>query len=115
MFFWILLASKRAYCKPCYSSPTRHSRRTAASSSSLIETCRITNSFFDYKGDESSLMMHSKISTIFFYSNTGLLNKSIYPLILLLKTHDFIKSITLVGSQDDRQSGRYHFVRPHVA
>ena len=115
MFFWILLASKRANCKPCYLSTTRHSRRTPASSSSLIETCRITNSFFDYKRDESSLRMHSRVSTIFFYSNTGLLNKSIYPLILLLKIHDFIKSITLVGSQNDRQSGGYHFVRPQVA
>jgi hypothetical protein len=83
--------------------------------SSLIESCRIKNSFFDYKGDESSLM-HSRISTNFFYSTTGLLNKSIQPLILLLKTHAFIKLITLaVGSQYDHQPGGYHFVRPHVA
>jgi hypothetical protein len=74
------------------------------------------NGFFDYKGDESSLMMHSRISTIFFYSTTGLLNKSIHPLILLLKTHDFIILITLaVGSQNDRQPGGYHLVRPLVA
>lgn len=115
MCFWILLASKRANCKPCSLSTPRHNRRTAASSSSLIETCRITNGFFDYKG-ESSLMMPSRISTIFFYSTTGLLNKSIHPLILLLKPHDFIISITLaVSSQNDRQSGGYHLVRPHVA
>jgi hypothetical protein len=50
---------------------------------------------FDYKRDESSLMMHSGIPTIFFYLTTGLLNKSIHPLVLLLKTHNFIKSITL--------------------
>ncbi len=86
MFFWILAASKRANCKPCSLSTPRHGRRTAAGSSSLIETCRITNGFFDYKGDESSLIMHSRISTILFYSTTGLLNKSIHSLIFLLKT-----------------------------
>ncbi len=75
----------------------------------LSKSCRITNAFFDYKRDESSLMMHSIISTFFFYSSTGLL-------IFLLKTHDFLKSITLaVSSQNGRQPGDYHFVRPHIA
>lgn len=76
---------KKANCKPCSLSSPRHSRRTAVGSSSLMETCRIMDGFFDYKGGESSLMMHSSISTIFYYSTTGLLNKSTQPLSLLLK------------------------------
>ena len=116
ILFWILRASKRANCEPSLVLTPRHCRRTAASSSSLIETFSITNGSFDYKRDEWTLKMESKISTIFFYLTTGFLNKSKLSLILLLKKIILIISINLpVSSKNGRRPGHHHLIKPGIA
>jgi hypothetical protein len=116
VLFWILRALKRANCEPSPVLTPRHCRRRAACSSSLIETFSITNGSFDYKRDEWTLKMESKISTIFFYLTTGFLNKSILSLILLLNKHTLIISITLpVSSKNGRRPGHHHLIKPGIA
>jgi len=58
-----------------------------------------------------------KSSTIFFYSNTGFLNKSIHSLTLLLTNkHILIILITLpISSKNDRHPRHYHLVKPGIA
>ena len=58
-----------------------------------------------------------KNSAIFFYLNTGFLNKPILSLtILLINKHILIISITLpLSSKNDRQPGHYDLIRPGIA
>jgi hypothetical protein len=115
VLFWILRASKRANCESSPVLTPRHCRRTAPGTSSLIETFSSTNGS-DYKGDEWTLKMELKISTIFFYLTTGFLNKSILSLILLLNKHILTISITLpVSSKNGRRPGHHHLIKPGIA
>lgn len=114
--FWILRASKRANCKLSPILTPRHYCRTAAGFSSLVETFSSTNDSFAYKRDRWTLKMESKIP-VFFYLNTGFLDKSILLLtFLLMNKHIFIILITPpISSKNDRQPGHCHLIKPSIA